>query len=77
MTKAEGDHCKLPLKTTDEDAEEMEEATVSLAAAKEIRVYAAVAAVLSELDGIFLLIVICLVIALTRQNVLFFHTISP
>lgn len=53
MTKAEGDHCRLPLKTTEEDEEEIQKPTVSLAAAKDIRIYTAVAAVLLELDGIF------------------------
>lgn len=51
--KAGSDHGKLPLKTTEEDEEEIEEATVSLAAAKQPCVDAAVAELLPEPDGVF------------------------
>lgn len=49
MSKAEGDGCNLPLKSTEEEEEEIQEATASLADAKEISADAAVGAVLSEL----------------------------
>lgn len=55
MIKAESNSCKLPSKKKSEQGEVKEEATVSLAAAKETSVDAAIAAVLSEPSGIFTL----------------------
>lgn len=45
--------CKFPLKASEEDNEGKREVTARLANAKEISVDAAVAAVLTELDGFF------------------------
>lgn len=53
MTEAEGNCCKLPWKATEEDEEETQEVTESLAAAEETSMEAAVGAVLSGLDCIF------------------------
>lgn len=55
MTTGQGDCWKLPVKTTEEDEEEMQEATSSPAVPKEVSVDAAVAAVSSELDDILTL----------------------
>lgn len=52
--EAEGNCCKLPWKATEEDEEETQEVTESLAAAEETSMEAAVGAVLSGLDCIFL-----------------------
>lgn len=50
-----GSNCyQLPLKAPKQDREEKQEVTTSLAAAREISADAAVAAVLAELDGIFM-----------------------
>lgn len=48
MDTPRSDCCKLLLKTTDEEKEEIQEATVCQAAAEEIRKDAAVAAILSK-----------------------------
>lgn len=53
--KAWSNCCKLAFKTTEEDEEELQEVTVRPAAAKEMSVDAAGAALLSELDGILTL----------------------
>lgn len=45
VLKAESDYCKLPLKTREEDQEELHKASASLAAAKEIRMDAKAVAV--------------------------------
>lgn len=53
LRKPGNSYCKLPLETTEEDKEERQEVTTSLAAAEEISADAAVAAALSEPDCIF------------------------
>lgn len=49
----EGDCCQLPFKTIEEDNEEWQEMTASLAATEKITTDAAVAAVPSELGDLF------------------------
>lgn len=55
MTKPRSSCCRIPLKDTKEDKEVIEEATASLADAKDISMGVAVAAGLPELDSIVVL----------------------